>query len=374
VPAALLLRSAPRPVARFAAGAALVGTALISTALTGTVPLTGDALPGARPLAPAGAPALPARTTLAAPSVSLPSVPPATRTTPRPSHRAQVAIRTYWTPARMAAARPGEQLAVSGGTRFSRSGLLDAYLHRLGPARVTSTEAPEPGAPWTRGGTVARTTGKVFFSLGADDYVCSGSAVSSPDRSTVLTAGHCVYDPESSTAATNWAFVPGYADGKAPYGVFPARHLVTSTGWRGREDFDVDFAFADVGPNGSGVALTDAVGGQPIAFGAPRGGLVRAFGYPAAAPWTGERLVNCAATVVQDTSVDASQDQGMRCSMTPGSSGGPWLAGFSSRTGRGTLVSVTSFSYSDQPGVLWGPYLGSTAKSLYTSVASAPGV
>jgi V8-like Glu-specific endopeptidase len=273
----------------------------------------------------------------------------------------------------MAAARPGEQLAVPGGTRFARSGLLDAYLQRLGPGRNTA-EAPEPGAPWTRGGAVARTTGKVFFSLGADDYVCSGSAVSTADRSTVLTAGHCVYDPESSTSATNWAFVPAYTDGKAPYGVFPARHLVTTTGWRSREDFDVDVAFADVGPNASGTALTDAVGGQPIAFGAPRGGLLRAFGYPAAAPWTGERLVNCAATVVQDTSADASQDQGMRCSMTPGSSGGPWLAGFSSRTGRGTLVSVTSFSYSDQPGVLWGPYLGSTAKSLYTSVASAAGV
>ena len=43
------------------------------------------------------------------------------------------------------------------------------------------------------------------------------------------------------------------------------------------------------------------------------------------------------------------------------------------RTGRGTLVSVTSFSYSDRPGVLWGPYLGSTAQSLYASVASTPG-
>jgi V8-like Glu-specific endopeptidase len=275
----------------------------------------------------------------------------------------------------MAAARPGEQLAAAGGgTRFVRGAVLDMYLHRLRPVPAPQTETPEPGAPWTRGGAVVRTTGKVFFSLGGDDYVCSGSAVSSPDRSTVLTAGHCVYDPESSAAATNWAFVPAYADGKAPYGVFPARHLVTPNGWRLRGDFDVDVAFADVGPNASGTALTDAVGGQPIAFGAPRGGLLRAFGYPAAAPWTGERLVNCAAAVVQDTSPAPSQDQGMTCSMTPGSSGGPWFARFSSRTGRGTLVSVTSFSYSDQPGVLWGPYLGSTAKSLYTSVASAAGV
>jgi V8-like Glu-specific endopeptidase len=274
----------------------------------------------------------------------------------------------------MAAARPGELLAPDAGTRFARSGSLDSYLRRLGSGQSAATEPADPGAPWTQGGAVASTTGKVFFSLGGDDYVCSGSSVSSPDRSTVLTAGHCVYDPETSTAATNWAFVPGYANGKAPYGVFPARHLATSSAWRTVEDFDVDVAFADVGPNSAGTALTDAVGGQPIGFGMPRGGMLHAFGYPAAPPWTGERLVHCAAVVVQDTSPEASQDQGMKCAMTPGSSGGPWLAGFSSRTGRGTLVSVTSFSYSDRPGVLWGPYLGSTAQGLYASVASTAGV
>jgi V8-like Glu-specific endopeptidase len=274
----------------------------------------------------------------------------------------------------MAAARPGELLAPDAGTQFVRSSWLDGYLRRLGTGQAAATEPADPGALWTQGGTVARTTGKVFFSLGGDDYVCSGSAVDSPDRSTVLTAGHCVYDPETSTAATNWAFVPGYANGKAPYGVFPARHLATTSAWRTVEDFDVDVAFADVGPNGSGTALVDAVGGQAIGFGTPRGGMLHAFGFPAAPPWTGERLVHCANVVVQDSGPEPSQDQGMKCTMTPGSSGGPWFAGFSSRTGRGTLVSVTSFSYSDRPGVLWGPYLGSTAQSLYASVATTPGV
>jgi V8-like Glu-specific endopeptidase len=272
----------------------------------------------------------------------------------------------------MITARPGELLA-PGARKGRRSG-LDAYLRRLRPGTTPIvTPVTDRGTLWTGGGAVVRTTGKVFFSLGDDDYVCSGSAVSSPDRSTVLTAGHCVYDPESSTAATNWAFVPGYAKGKAPYGVFAARRLATTTGWRTRGDFDDDVAFADVGANAAGTLLTDAVGGQPVTFGAPRGGLLHAFGYPAAAPWTGERLVHCAGPVVQDTTPVPSQDQGMTCTMTPGSSGGPWLAGFSARTGRGTLVSLTSFSYSDKPGVLWGPYLGATAKALYTTVAAVPG-
>ena len=133
--------------------------------------------------------------------------------------------------------------------------------------------------------------------------------------------------PRVGDGATNWAFVPGYANGKAPYGVFPARHLATTTGWRTTEDFDVDVAFADVGPNASGTALGDSVGGQTIGFGTPRGGMLHAFGYPAAAPWTGETLVHCAALVVQDRGAEPSQDQGMKCAMTPGSSGGPVVRG-----------------------------------------------
>ncbi|HYJ74847.1 MAG TPA: trypsin-like peptidase domain-containing protein, partial [Kineosporiaceae bacterium] len=286
--------------------------------------------------------------------------------------RSLAAVRAYWTTRRMAAARPGEELAVAAGTRFTRPGALDGYLHRLAPGRGTP-EVPETGARWTGGGTVARTTGKVFFSLGADDYVCSGSAVASPDRSTVLTAGHCVLDPETGTTATNWVFVPGYRDGRAPYGLFAATHLVTTTGWATAEDFDVDLGFADVAPNAAGARLGDAVGGQRIAFGTPRGRATYAFGYPAAAPWTGQRLVACSGSVVQDTSPAPSTDQGLACTMTPGSSGGPWFSDFDPRTGTGTLTSVTSFSYTELPGVLWGPYLGAEAQALYDSVAATLG-
>jgi hypothetical protein len=156
--------------------------------------------------------------------------------------------------------------------------------------------------------------------------------------------------------------------------VFPATHLATTSGWGASEDFDVDVAFADVAPDASGVRLGDAVGGQPIGFDVPRGRPAYAFGYPAEAPWTGERLVDCAGTAGADTTPSPTTDQSLACTMTPGSSGGPWFSSFDPRTGTGTLTSVTSFSYVEQPGVLYGPYLGSVAHSLYTSVASTPGV
>ena len=163
--------------------------------------------------------------------------------------------------------------------------------------------------------------------------------------------------------------MPGYSRGRAPYGIFPSTHLVTTEGWRTSEDFDLDVAFANVAANATGKLLVDAVGGQRIAFNTARGATAFAFGYPAEAPWTGEKLVYCAGRLGPDTSPGPSTDQGMTCTMTPGSSGGPWFANFSRRTGVGTLVSVTSFSYSDQPTVLWGPYLGPVAQTLYAAVA-----
>lgn len=277
----------------------------------------------------------------------------------------------------MLAAAPGEVLVrpaaapqVPADARFGRRAGLDDYLLKLSPA-LGRAAAPGTGREYTRSGLVTRTTGKVFFTLDGSDYVCSGSAVHSPDKSTVLTAGHCVYDPATSSQATNWAFVPGYRKGTTPYGVFVATRLATTAGWRDEEDFNLDIAFANVGRNEDDDLLTTAVGGQPIAFSPARGRAAYVFGYPAAQPWDGERMIACSGTLQQDTHAAPSTAEGLACTMTPGSSGGPWFASFDPGTGTGTLTSLTSFSYSDQAGVLWGPYLGDVAEALYDAVAGS---
>lgn len=311
---------------------------------------------------------------------------------------AQRAVRAYWTPARMRAARPlapttsrvpagavrvraaapafavaGSPLATSGSGRVDRPSSVGAAADRAHRGRrgaVTGADWPTPSPA-----KVARTTGKVFFTLDGTDYVCSGSAVASADDATVLTAGHCVNaggDGVSPGAyASSWLFVPGYdTDGVAPYGEFPATHLATTTGWRTLlDDFDDDVAFANVATNDVGQTLGEAVGGLPVGFDRARGERVTVLGYPAAYPYDGLTLTYCRGYVVQDT-YGGSPDQGLRCDMTPGSSGGPWVGSWDPSTGGGTLVSVTSFLYSGLDGYLWGPYLGATAKALYTSVAS----
>jgi hypothetical protein len=51
--------------------------------------------------------------------------------------------------------------------------------------------------------------------------------------------------------------------------------------------------------------------------------------------------------------------------MTGGSSGGPWLAGFSEATGTGLLYSVNSYKYVNDRSTMYGPYLGAEAKTTY---------
>jgi V8-like Glu-specific endopeptidase len=243
---------------------------------------------------------------------------------------------------------------------------VDAAIRRIGADRL-APELPRLGVAWTRGTAVARTTGKIFFTLAGVDYVCSGSAVTSADASTVATAGHCVNEGPGGYAS-RLMFVPGYRAGTAPYGTFVATAMATTDGWAARGDFDVDVAFVNVGRNESGRLLTDAVGGQQIGFSRPRGGATYIFGYPADTPYDGEQLDYCSGALLQDTYF-GSPDQGLACAMTPGSSGGPWLASFDPATGHGVLVSVTSFGYTDVKSVLWGPYLGSVAQTLFDTVS-----
>ena len=77
---------------------------------------------------------------------------------------------------------------------------------------------------------------------------------------------------------------------------------------------------------------------------------MKAYGYPAARPFNGQTLYSCTGVVVQDT-YGGSQDQGLACNMTGGSSGGGWIQ-------NGSLSSVTSFGYTGVKNILWGPYFG----------------
>ncbi|MDX6743319.1 hypothetical protein [Actinocorallia sp. A-T 12471] len=290
------------------------------------------ALVGLSPMAPAGGTAIPS------------SEPVVSRALPSgPAHRERV-LR-YWTADRMVGAVspvvPRSRRAAHGAQAVARR---------------------SHGAVWPLGGGVVPSVGKVFFTMEGRDYLCSGATVRSTGRDLVVTAGHCAYGTRGRWA-DNWIFVPGYREGGGPQGGFTARLMAVPDQWASTSDDDYDVAMVALHPSPAGRAA-DLVGANAIAFGQPRGRAVHAFGYPAEGRYDGERLAYCAGTPKPDPH-HATVAQGLRCDLTQGSSGGPWLTGFDPATGTGTVTSVSSFKYADDGATMYGPYFGDAIRELY---------
>ncbi|MFH0516772.1 trypsin-like serine peptidase [Streptomyces sp. M41] len=324
-------------------------------------------LVGATALLTAGALALPAS---AAPR-------PDTSTAVRSvSADAQQQARDFWTAERMRAATPLDLVTV-------KSHAQDGSTPRQGKAATVAPSAPagaigkaagdvglmafpNGGGQWTGGGAVLSTAGRVFFTYQGRTASCSGNAVTSANKSTVITAGHCV--KLEGAWHTNWVFVPGYHDGQAPHGRWTATKTLSTPQWTASEDINYDVGAAVVAPL-DGKKLTDAVGGQGLAFNTGYNKRMYAFGFPAAAPYDGEKFIYCSGNTNRDFLL--SNDHGMNCNMTGGSSGGPWFTQFDESTGTGLLSSVNSFKYNFLPNRMYGPYFGADAQNLYQTAQAS---
>ncbi|MGR6913897.1 trypsin-like serine peptidase [[Actinomadura] parvosata] len=294
-------------------------------------------------------------------------------------------VAQYWTAQRMLAAQPldapaprrtqsrgpseGDPWATRGGssatTRRSPWTTRGASWSVGGTTPVTTARQSlipnSRGLRWTDGGAVVRTTGRVFFTTAqGGNASCSGSAVTSANESVVITAGHCV--KLNGAAHRNWVFVPAFDNGRRPFGTWVASAMLTTQQWNAREDINFDMAAVVVAPL-DGRTLTDVVGGQGIAFNQARQRQMFAFGYPAAEPFDGSRLIYCSGRAFNDTVM--TRDQGLRCNMTGGSSGGPWFQNFDESTGLGWLNSVNSFTYNFAPNFMFGPFFGDEAMAVY---------
>ena len=259
----------------------------------------------------------------------------------------KAAVQRYWTPERMRNAHSADRT------------LSGTFAPAAKPRKKKLAAAQQVPPPYTSQPT--STNGKVFFTEGGLNYVCSGTALLSGNKSVVWTAGHCVNDG-AGTFVTNWAFVPAYADGSAPYGTWTARRLLTTSGWNGSGDFSYDNGAAVVNTNGVR-SLTDVVGGVNPTFNYPRQQTYVSHGYPAAPPFNGERLYTCTSPLQYDDTSANPPTMGIDCDMTGGSSGGGW-------TVNGSLESVNSYGYTTLPNVMFGPYQGTVSQSLYTQASS----
>ncbi|WP_326644322.1 hypothetical protein OG884_09885 [Streptosporangium sp. NBC_01755] len=155
------------------------------------------------------------------------------------------AIAGYWTASKLKSAK----------TYLSDS-TVSAKLTKTGAARAAADGKPGVVAPTGEGGKSAGrsrnvnlpiTVGKVFFvdNKGQERW-CSGSSVQSKYRNLVATAGHCVYDTDTNKPFDNFVFIPGYYQGKAPWGIYVGAKVNTHDDFTVYEDYDYDYAFVNV--------------------------------------------------------------------------------------------------------------------------------
>jgi len=211
------------------------------------------------------------------------------------------------------------------------------------------------------------TVGKIFFTRGGFDYVCSGSMIPSKYHNIVLTAGHC------TNMAKQWdsklTFVPYYRNGKAPYGSYPLKKAWTTSQWWNHSG-NLNYAFQyDI----SMVATYSYQGHYPgsytgwnaIAFSKGTKFKVAAYGYPAESPYSGEYQRYWRATTKK-----FHYGLYMKSNLTGGASGGPWLVSYNNSKRRGVAYGVNSVGPANGRGWMATPYFGYYAKKLWQKVHS----
>jgi V8-like Glu-specific endopeptidase len=304
-------------------------------------------------------------------------------------------LSAYWTPARMAAAKPVDN-APFLNTALQKFKLTQASRLRAVQAQGTDAQqAPAAGpafsvAPDSTSKIAAKplasaaaynpnfsywqptayTNGKVFFNMAGGSYQCSATIVNSEGQDTVWTAGHCVNQGSGGQWATNWTFVPSYDTdlaNPAPYGYWYANQLWSRNGWIGSSDFTQDMGVAIMAPR-NGYKIVAYFGGQGFRVNAGKNVWENTFGYPAEYPFDGGHLQECWGTTSPESSFLfwSSDTLKVPCDMTRGESGGPWLNGWNGNWGYLNGVN----SRIDQivgPTVTFSPYFDDDAMSLYNA-------
>jgi V8-like Glu-specific endopeptidase len=181
---------------------------------------------------------------------------------------------------------------------------------------LTAPAVTAPAAAVAAAGQV-RTVGALFTLTSSGrlgTHFCTASVVHSPRGDLVLTAAHCV----SARAAGEVAFVPDYANGKTPYGIWVVTRVVVDQAWRIADDPDDDFAFLVVSQPGSKLSLEQVTGGETLETGTPAGHWVQVSGYPD----NDDSLISCDNTVLAYSPTQFQFDCG---GFADGTSGSPLI-------------------------------------------------
>lgn len=211
---------------------------------------------------------------------------------------------------------------------------------------------------------------------------CSGTVVSSPNGSVVWTAGHCILNREDSpTPFPHIEFVPGAEAGPAPftptapYGVWPAVAYAMTSNWArhgSARQFRSDLGALLIARDPQGATLSQALGGADrISFRGTTSVRTEVLGYPELGRFAGnDSLIGCGPRPTGRAWREGGSGAAplvIACSMTPGSSGGPWLTHVNA-AGVGTVISATS-STNGPSTRLYGAVQGRVARRVWADLA-----
>jgi hypothetical protein len=210
-----------------------------------------------------------------------------------------------------------------------------------------------------------RASGKLFFTVGSSTATCTASLI---DKGIVLTAAHCLAE-YGVGFYSNFAFVPGYRNGEAPFGTWQAESVAVRSAYlSGTSNCAVpgvvcvnDLGVMRLVPQGGEFAgqHTGHYGFATEGFGFVSGLThVTQIGYPTCLDY-GERMQRTDSFGYRDPTQSGNTIIGSL--MCAGSSGGPFVINFGKRpklngttagaTGApNTVIGVTSWGYGS-----WGP-------------------
>ncbi len=235
-----------------------------------------------------------------------------------------------------------------------------AALLAPGSASAYTTTQLDSTAP------INRSVGRLFIvSQVTGPSRCSAAVVDAPNRSTIVTAGHCLATATDGPTLSA-TFVPGYHDGVKPFGEFAAVKFSPAPQWAGAYNRRYDYGFVVVGRSRSGAAVQNVVGALPIAFNQPRPQSYRILGLPAqpTPPYDGQKLWACDTTFTADflDAFTGPPRMSAECDFGVSSSGGPWVGA------GGAVASVSATRTNSGPSRLTAPYLDGDAAALFATV------
>lgn len=174
------------------------------------------------------------------------------------------AVEDFWTPERMAAARP-----------VTEQEARDAKLPPKARDALRSPSHPFEGIPQV---------GTFFYESDGDYRFCVGTVVTSPGKNMVASAAHCF---DSNDRKRNLVFVPQHhVKVPAPHGKFVIKtgstYMYPSYLSRGANAADdLDFAFLKTESRSDGKKLQDVVGSVPLSLNSGfTHATTRVIGYP----------------------------------------------------------------------------------------------